>query len=39
VQVKLPKIKGKQVTAKDVYDTASQRGMTYDEVLRAIGVR
>jgi len=37
VQVKLPKIKGKQVTAKDVYDTASQRGMTYDEVLRAIG--
>jgi hypothetical protein len=39
VQVKLPKIKGKQVTAKDVYDTASQRGMTYDEVLQAIGVK
>lgn len=38
VQIKLPKIKGKQVTAKDVYDTASQRGMTYDEVLEAIGV-
>jgi hypothetical protein len=39
VQIKLPKIKGKQVTAKDVYDTASQRGMTYDEVLQAIGVK
>ena len=37
VQIKLPKIKGKQVTAKDVYDTASKRGMTYEEVLRAIG--
>jgi membrane protein involved in colicin uptake len=38
-QIKLPKIKGKQVTAKDVYDTASQRGITYDEVLKAIGVK
>ncbi|MFH2076842.1 MAG: hypothetical protein ABIJ57_16140 [Pseudomonadota bacterium] len=36
-KVKLPKIKGKQVTAKDVYDTATQRGMTYEDVLRAIG--
>ncbi len=36
-KISLPKIKGKQVTAKDVYDTAEQRGMTYEDVLRAIG--
>lgn len=36
-KLKLPVIKGKQVTAKDVYDTAAQRGMTYDDVLKAIG--
>lgn len=39
VKTPLPKIKGKQVTAKDVYDTAAQRGMTYEEVLAAIGVK
>jgi len=36
-KVKLPEIQGRQVTAKDVYDTAAQRGMTYEAVLRAIG--
>jgi len=36
-KIKLPVIKGKQVTAKDVYDTAAKRGMTYEEVLQAIG--
>jgi hypothetical protein len=36
-KIKLPSIKGKQVTAAEVYYTAEQNGITYDEVLRKIG--
>jgi len=36
-KIKLPKIKGKQVYAKDVWDTAQQHGITYEEVLKRIG--
>jgi len=35
-KVQLPVIKGRQVTAKDVYDTAAKHGMTYDEVIGQI---
>jgi hypothetical protein len=35
-QTKLPVINKKQVTAKDVYDTAAKHGMTYEEVLAQI---
>ena len=37
VKIPLPVINGKQVTARDVYDTAAQEGLTYEEVLRLIG--
>lgn len=36
-KIKLPPIKGKQVYAKDVWDTAQQHGITYEEVLKRIG--
>ena len=36
-KTKLPTIKGKQVTAAEVYYTAEQNGITYDDVLRKIG--
>ncbi len=36
-KIPLPTIKGKQVTAAEVYFTAEQNGITYDEVLRRIG--
>lgn len=35
-KVRLPVVGGKQVTAKDVADTANARGMSYDEALNAI---
>lgn len=35
-KTQLPKVNGKQVTAKDVYDTAAARGMTFDEALARI---
>jgi len=38
-KVKLPKINGKQATAKDVSDTAEKRGITIEEVLGQIGVK
>jgi len=36
-KIKLPKIKGKQAYAKDVWDTAQQHGITFEEVLKRIG--
>ena len=35
-KIKLPKVKGKQVYAKDVWDTAQKHGITYEEVLKRI---
>ena len=36
-EIKLPTIKGKQVTAAEVYYTAVQNGKTYDDILKSIG--
>jgi hypothetical protein len=36
-KIKLPTIKGKQVTAAEVYYTAVQNGKTYDDILKSIG--
>jgi len=37
VKIKLPKVKGKQAYAKDVWDTAQTHGITIEEVLKRIG--
>jgi len=37
IKIKLPKIKGKQAYAKDVWDTAQTHGITIEEVLKRIG--
>ena len=36
-KLKLPVLKGKQVTSDEVYFTAEKNGMTYDDVLKQIG--